>query len=171
VALPRFPVSIPGVSVKYYAISGASEDALVSVMLTKGPKACAIADAVACFYPKFIWNYQSRIEPRTGVCSVTSVTLTVTYTISLPQWTGPSRVPAALAAWWKLVLDHVAWHESQHLAIAESYVPKLKQAILGGPCDQAGQDKVTSAVLARLEAAQNAFDVQQRSWTWPPYGG
>ena len=175
VVLPHFPDSIPGVSVNYYTISGSSEDDLISAMLAKGPTVCGIADAAACFSSTFSWNdqvewkYQAGTELSAGVCSVTSVNFTATYTINLPQWTGPSRVPAALVAWWKLVFDHIVWHESQHLAIAESYVPKFEQAILGGPCDQPGQGEETSALSAQLEAAQNAFDVQQQSWTWPPY--
>jgi len=163
-------VSIAGVSVKYYAISGASEDVLISAMAAQGPKACGIARAFACFYHTFTWSYQGKMEPSAGTCSVASVSFTATYTISLPKWTGPSRVPADLVAWWKVVLEHFVWHESQHLAIAESYVPKLKQAIVRGPCDQAGQNKVTNALQAQLDAAQNAFDAQDRSWTWPPYG-
>lgn len=177
VDLPRFPVSIPGVSVKYYAISGSSNYDLASAMMAKGPTVCGSADAAGCFYPTFSWEYQGGVsweyqvgtQPSAGVCAVTSVNFTATYTIYLPQWTGPSRVPAALVAWWKIVLDRIVWHESQHLAIARSYVPKFEEAIMGGPCDQASQHKATAAVETRLEAAQKAFDVQQGSLILPSY--
>jgi predicted secreted Zn-dependent protease len=164
--------------VKYYAISGANASALVLAMSAKGPAVCGLADALACFFSSFTYTYSGGVDyqPGTtgtglnaGVCSVSSVNLTPAYTIYLPQWTGPSRVPAALVVWWKTVFDHIVWHESQHLAIARSYVQKLEAAIMGGPCDQAGQDKAVAAVQARLNAAQDAFDVQQESWTWPAY--
>jgi predicted secreted Zn-dependent protease len=169
--VPRFPVSIPGASVKYYTISGSSGADLASAMMAKGPTVCGITDAAGCFRPTFRWTYQGGFssKPSARVCSVTSVNFTATYTIYLPQWTGPSGAPAALTAWWKTVLDRIVWHENQHLAIAKSYVPKFKAAIMAGPCDQAGQDKATAAVETRLQAAQNAFDVQQGSLVLPPY--
>jgi predicted secreted Zn-dependent protease len=98
---------------------------------------------------------------------VSSATLTATYTITLPKWSGPSRVPAALVTWWKDVFGHFVWHEGQHLAIAQSYEPKFRNAILAGPCDQAAQTKIVAQVESKLEAAQAAFDASD-SYTYPP---
>jgi len=166
VDLPDISVRIDGVSIEYYAISGTSKNALISDMKSKGA-ACGLSDADACFYDTLSWKSQKTIDPSSGTCSVSSVDFTATYTIELPKWTGPAQVPASLATWWKAVLAHFVWHESQHLAIAQSYVPQFKQAILAGPCDQASQNKIAGALNDQLNAAQSAFDAKDKSWTWP----
>ena len=170
VRLPKFPVSIPGVKVEYFAISGATASGLISELEAKGPKACGLADAAACFRPRFSWAWNVATNVGSGVCSVTSVAFTATYTITLPKWTGPSRVPQALVTWWKGVFGHFVWHESQHLAIARGYVPKFKKAILGGPCNQKSLERLAAAVEGQLESAQKAFDLSD-SFSLPPYDG
>jgi predicted secreted Zn-dependent protease len=99
--------------------------------------------------------------------------LTIAYNIILPNWNSPSRVPSALPAWWKTVLDHIVWHESQHLAIARRYAASLKAALLAGPCDNAGSTTAFKSAEAPLEAAQKKFDAQQQAagWTYPNYSG
>jgi hypothetical protein len=67
-------------------------------------------------------------------------------------------------------LGHFVWHESQHLAIARSYVPQFKAAIMAGPCSQSSQNEIVAAVEAKLEAAQNAFDGTD-NYTFPAYKG
>jgi len=76
-------------------------------------------------------------------------------------------VSTALAIWWKKVMDHIIWHETQHFIIARNTAAKLTSGIAGGPCDQAGQNKITARLNAQLEADQKAFDAKDRSWTWP----
>jgi predicted secreted Zn-dependent protease len=105
-----------------------------------------------------------------GTCTVTGVTFNANYIITLPKWVGPTPVWPSLASWWKGVLDHFVWHESQHLAIARSYVSKFKAAILAGPCNQASQDAIVAGVEAKLEAAQSSFDGTD-NYSFPPYNG
>ena len=70
-------------------------------------------------------------------------------------------------------MAHIVWHESQHLAIAREYTPKVKAALLNGPCTNAGSKAAAQAVLDDLKAAQDAFDAQQKAinWQYPPYNG
>jgi len=170
VILPAFPVKIPGVSLSYYNISGSDGGALLSAMDTQGAVVCKLSEAAACFDNTFKWTYQGTIT--NGVCRVTKVNFTANYRIILPHWSGPTRVPSPLVSWWKTVFAHIAWHESQHLAIARTYAKKYQQTISAGPCDQAGQNKRTNSLAAQLQAAQAAFDVRDHNnWSWPPYNG
>jgi predicted secreted Zn-dependent protease len=160
-------VSIPGVTISYYPITGTTENELISAVLSGGPANCQMADAAACFSDSFKWSYQGVTDAGTSVCSVTKVDFQATYSMIFPEWVGPAHVPPTLATWWRKVMDHFVWHESQHLAIAKSYAVKLQAAIAGGPCDQSGQKALTDPLEAQLQAAQAAFDVQDQSWTWP----
>jgi predicted secreted Zn-dependent protease len=160
-------VSIAGVTVSYYPITGTTEDELVSGVLSGGPANCQMADAAACFSDHFQWTFQGAVDTSTGVCTVTKVDFQATYSMIFPKWVGPAHVLPALATWWRKVMDHFVWHESQHLAIAETYAAKLQDAIAGGPCDQAGQKALTDPLGAQLETAQAAFDTSDRGWTWP----
>jgi predicted secreted Zn-dependent protease len=167
VPLPFIPVSIPDVSISYYSITGATESDLISALYANGPAACSGTEGVACFIPTFRWTSTGSAK-NGGVCAVTSLDFTATYSIILPKWTAPAQVSPALAAWWRKVLDHFVWHESQHLAIAQKYVPLLEAVILGGPCTQTGQANETASLSNQMQAEQDAFDAQDHSgWSWP----
>jgi predicted secreted Zn-dependent protease len=172
VALPKFSYPIAGVTVKYLAIDGDTPDALIEADETASTQACKM-DSLACFYDSYSWSFAGQTDAASGVCAVSSVDLTASYMIILPNWTSPARVPAALVPWWKLVMAHIVWHESQHLAIAREYTPKVKAALLNGPCTNAGSKAAAQAVLDDLKAAQDAFDAQQTAagWSYPPYSG
>ncbi len=134
--------------------------------MAAGPTNCGGEPAAACFYHTFNWTYRISVDAQTQVCTVTSVTFTPVYWIVLPQWTSPAQVSPALAAWWRVSMDHIVWHESQHLAIAQGYEDQYRSAILAGPCKSADQAAVIAPVSARLAADQAAFDASDR-WAWP----
>jgi predicted secreted Zn-dependent protease len=167
VKLPSFPVRIPGVSIKYYSITGSDAEGLESSILGGGPVACGMAGAAACFHPSFNWSYSGTMSSN-GTCRVTGVRFAATYIITLPKWVGSAYAWPALVSWWKGVLNHLVWHESQHLAIARSYVSKFKAAISAGSCNQGSQNAIVAGVEQKLEAAQNAFDGTD-NYSFPPY--
>lgn len=165
IALPALKAKYSGATVKYYSITGSTEAELISQMTTKGPVACGITDAAGCFLDSFSWSYTGTT--KAGVCSVTSVTFTAKYTVTLPKWSGPARVSRTLAAWWKTVFNHIAWHEGQHLAIAKKYASKMKAALAAGSCDEPTQKAAFDALSSQLEAAQKAFDTSQGPYVFP----
>lgn len=167
VALPKIPVKIPGVTVVYYSITGVTNGDLIGAMTAGGPKLCDGEEALACFHGSYKWTWTGT--GSTSVCSVLSVTWTPTYRISLPKWSGPAHVSAALVAWWKELFAHIVWHEEQHLAIARSYEAKFKAAIKGGPCNEVALSKSIAAVETKLDAAQAAFDASESGYSYPPY--
>jgi predicted secreted Zn-dependent protease len=171
VILPKFSYPIAGVTVKYLPINGDTPYALIEADEASSTQACQI-DSLACFYPSYSWSFAGRTDAASGVFVITSVDLTISYTIILPNWTGPAQVPAALVAWWKLVMDHIVWHESQHLAIAQEYAPKIKAALLNASTS-ADAKVAVQVVIDDLTAAQDAFDAQQTAagWSYPSYSG
>ena len=170
VSLPRFPVSVKGATIVWFRISGDNPGALIASDQAASKVACDM-DSLACFHDTYKWTSSRSVDPKSGVCKITSVNLSATYTITLPRWSAPTRVPAALVAWWKQVLAHFVWHESQHLAIARRYAASIKAAIMAGPCTNSGL--AAKAALARLTKAQDAFDAAQKTanWQWPSYTG
>jgi predicted secreted Zn-dependent protease len=165
IVLPVLKAKISGATIKYYSITGSTEAELISQIMTKGPATCGMSDAAGCFHDSFSWSYTGTTNA--GVCSVTSVSFTAKYTVTLPKWSGPARVSRTLAAWWKTVFDHIAWHEGQHLAIARTYASKMKAAIAAGSCDKSEQNATIAALSSQLEAAQNAFDTSQGPYIFP----
>jgi predicted secreted Zn-dependent protease len=166
VRLPDFPVSIPDVTLGYYSIYGASESALVTSMIANAKGSCE-GNAIGCLRDKFSWEYSTATV--SGECHVTDVAITELYIIILPRWDGPSTVPARLIPWFQTTLDNLVEHLGEHLAIARSYVPQLKAAILAGPCDSALVQKEATDLLAKIQVKQDALDLEDEDWPWPAY--
>jgi predicted secreted Zn-dependent protease len=170
VALPKFSYPIAGVTVKYFSIDGDTPYALLQADEAASSKACNM-DSLACFYDSYSWSFAGRTD-ASGLFVISSVDLIASYTIILPNWTSPARVSSDLIAWWKPVMDHIVWHESQHLAIAREYAPKIKAALLKAR-SKAASMAAAQAVLDDLKTAQDDFDAQQKvaGWSYPLYSG
>ena len=168
--LPSWPVSVAGATVKRFSVSGSSPSGLSNSIIS-GATATCNTDSIGCFFDSYKWTYSTATDPSSGDCSVTSVDLTASYTVYLPDWDRPSSVPPALIPWFREALTHITWHESQHLSISENYAPQIKAAILAATCN--GTQVAANAVFAKLTSAQNAFDQAQigAGWTWPSYPG
>jgi predicted secreted Zn-dependent protease len=166
VRLPDFPVSIPGVTLGHYSIFGSSETELARSMIANAKESCE-GNAIGCLRDKFSWEYSTATV--SGECHVTDVTVTELYIIILPRWEGPSTVPARLIPWFQTTLDNLVEHLGEHLAIARSYVPELKAAILAGPCDSASVQKEATDLLAKIQVEQDALDLDDEDWPWPAY--
>ena len=103
------------------------------------------------------------------MCFVIHGQMEAAYTAYLPQWTSPSRVPASLVAWWQQELEHIRWHEEQHIRIFVKYVGLLSARIDDGLCSEV--QGILNQWNAELYAEQHAFDVQDQQWQSPAYPG
>lgn len=170
VALPILTVDVWGADEVYHQVFGTTPQELISSTTANAPGQCHDhgGTAAACAGP-VNWQFDPTYttDPTTGICVLTGVTETVTYAAYVPQWAGPSQVSSELVEWWGLVLEHLRWHEEQHIRTFVDYVAQLDGRIAGATCD-AGQ-AIINQWAAELEAAQEAFDVQDRSWQFPPY--
>jgi predicted secreted Zn-dependent protease len=166
VALPKVRPVVKGAQrTRTYPIVGLSPDELFTQMQLKGSVGCP-THAVACA------NIQPRIQPLVttgGTCRVIGIRASLSIEAVVPRWAGPKRVPAELAAWWRLVAKRIGTHEARHITIANQHLARLRREIIGKPCS-ALQTYVTKWSRG-LTAAQDAFDRKEADRPWPPYDG
>lgn len=174
VALPRLSVRIWHASVRYFSIGGKNPGQLETsdqknipraAEGDKVPNAFAYTEvATDSLQPTYI------ADPFSGSCTMLGLTGKLTYRVTIPRWISPARVLPQLLSWWKLVLEHVRWHEEQHVRIFEKWVPVLAKRFAGKPCSSA--TSIETRWSADMTAAQNAFDFTERTWYLRyPYNG
>jgi predicted secreted Zn-dependent protease len=169
VALPKLSVKIAGAtSVKYFAISGSTPKQLIDSATLEARTHCG-KHAAACVQPGWaVFDVVQQPDPRTGACMVTQMVFKPSYTVWIPRWTGPSRVYPELVDWWREVLDHIAWHEGQHIRIQNGMLDQLTFTRM--PSCSEFQARFDSW-MGSVNTAQDAFDAKERSWVAPRYYG
>lgn len=172
VPLPALTVDVWNAGEEYFAISGTNPNELIASAETNIPPKCLewSGEAMACAGP----STQSvdptyTVNQTTGACTMTGATVTVTYTATLPQWTSPPAVPSELLAWWQTVLEHIRWHEEQHVRIFTEQFGRLPTLLTGHPCSEA--EAVLDRWTSEMIAAQEAFHAVDANWRPPPYSG
>lgn len=172
VALPLLWVDVWNADEIYHAISGRNPIELVNSSNAAAPLLCGdhSGQATACAGPTQ-WDFEPAYyyDPGAGSCTLLGVEAHVVYAAYLPQWTSPAAVPPELLAWWQQVLEHIRWHEEQHIRIFADYVAQLPGLYSGQPCD--AQQAIIDAWSADLQSAQDAFDAGEYNWQPPLYGG
>ena len=172
VQLPILFVDVWNAAEEYYAISGATAAELGASMRSGVPASCLeySGAAVACAGPATQDVEPTYIvNPATGACTLTGATVSVSYVATLPQWSAPPAVSAALLDWWTVVLEHIRWHEEQHVRIFTEQFARLPAMLAGAPCSDA--EAIFAQLTNDMTAAQEAFHVQDASWAPPPYPG
>ena len=67
------------------------------------------------------------------------------------------------------MVDHMAWHEGQHIKIQKSYDEKLKKMMVGQECSTA--KKIYKNWGEAVHAAHDKFDAKDALWPYPVYTG
>lgn len=175
VALPRLTTKVPNAEVKYFAISGDTSIELTGSIARGGVKACGAIDyewfrgdarPSACTLTRISDTRQSITTRNSGAsCRITDADIGATYTIYLPRWTSPSRVPNRLLDWWRRIVDFIADHEAGHVRIGRDHIRKLNARLVGKPCDDVSS--IVRTWVAQHAAAQEAFDKSEYSRPWP----
>jgi len=175
VALPRLTAKVPSAEVKYFAIAGDTSIELAGSIARGGVKACGAIDyewfrgdarPSACTLTRVSDTRQSiRTRTSGASCRIIDADIRASYTIYLPRWTEPSRVPKRLLDWWRKIVDFIAEHEAGHVRIGRDHMRKLNARLIGKPCED-----VTSIVrtwVRQHAAAQEAYDMAEYSRPWP----
>lgn len=169
VRLPRLSERIAGAAaIRYFAVKGDSPNDLTTSTVKSSRQFCG-KHALACVHldSRIRWSYVAN--PWTGSCTIQRVRIVRSYTVYLPRWTKPDRVHPTLLTWWRKMLDHMAWHEGQHIRIQNAHVAKMRAALQGKPCGRART--IVDRWSARARAAHDAFDRRDRAWPYPTYAG
>lgn len=181
VALPDIEVEVAGARIEYFDVEGSTALQLVESVAFGGVRACGEIDyewhegdarPAACAISRFPDFEDGIREGRDadGDCVITDVAIEGRYTIHMPRWVAPDRVPRALLAWWREVVEYIRVHEAEHVRISRDAVDALEADLDGEPCDEAGD--IIAGWAADLRAAQAAFDRDEyaKPWPMPPAG-
>jgi predicted secreted Zn-dependent protease len=169
IRLPDVAAQVPGATrIRRYAIRGDEPIELARAMSRKGDDHCG-THAIACVKTALRIADVTPSVQADGSCTIAAVRFRTMYTVWLPRWTKPQRVRPELLAWWREVLDHVAWHEARHIAIHESRLPDLRERLVGAACDRGSA--IAQRWHRRLRRAQDAFDQADSDWRYPRYDG
>jgi predicted secreted Zn-dependent protease len=176
VRLPKLDPKVPGATVRYFAISGDTSTELGASVARGGVKACGEIDyewfrgdarPSACALTQLSdarravrYSYSAS-----GSCRIDSSNIKATYTIHMPRWTAPPRVPKRLLDWWRRTIDFIAGHEAGHVRIGRDYMRKLNARLDGIDCDRA--DAVIRTWARQHAAAQEDYDRSEYSRPWP----
>ena len=171
VSLPILTVDVWNAAESYFSISGTTPNELLQSARTNVPAHCLewSGQAVACAGPSSQTVDPTYVVSAGGACTLTGAQVSVMYTATLPQWTAPSEVPAKLVDWWRAAIEHIRWHEEQHVRIFADQYSRLPALLQGQPCDAASS--LFDAWYADVIAAQEAFHVEDANWVPPPYYG
>lgn len=170
VALPKLSESVAGASkVKYFEVTGDSPNALILDVVKRSEKKCDTDDALACVRLPYSIRWTTLTNRATGACRISTATVGLNPTVYLPRWVRPARVHPALLSWWRKMLDHMAWHEGQHIKIQKTYDTKLKSLMRGRKC--ASANAIIKKWGKSVDAAQDKFDAKDALWPYPKYEG
>jgi len=175
VTLPRVSAKVPNAEIKYFAISGDTSIELAGSIARGGGKACGMIDyewfrgdarPSACTLTRVSDTRQSITTRNSGAsCRITDADIRASYTIYLPRWTSPSRVPKRLLDWWRKIVDFIADHEAGHVRIGRDYIRRLNARLVGKPCDDVSS--IVRTWVGQHAAAQEAYDMSEYSRPWP----
>lgn len=145
--------SIPGVTIKYYDVTGKTDAEVKKSIASQRPKA-ANGDPVPA---STSWDIGAGITKRTegSVCTTTAAKVTFKGAVELPRLADPSAVkPEFLPVWNKYVAE-LESAAATDLGFVSDNLAQVEKALVGIPCDKAN-DALNTAT-AGLKAQQRAF--------------
>ncbi len=176
VRLPTLSPKVSGATVKYFAVTGDTSIELAASVGRGGVKACGVIDyewfrgdarPSACTLTR-VSDLRASIQRSTesaGSCRITSAAVTSSYTVNLPRWTDPDRVPKRLLDWWRRIVDFIADHEAQHVRIGRDYMKRLNARLVGKACEDV--TAIVRSWVTQHAEAQEAYDMTEYSKPWP----
>jgi hypothetical protein len=175
VPLPDIDASIRGADVDYFEVEGTTVDELMESVGRGALRACGGIDyewldgdntPAACTITAFP-DIASELEERTdgdGECRIES-NATIRFTVHLPRWSGPDRVPARMIDWWRETVLFIRDHEAEHVRISLDHAVGLDERLDGAACDAV--DRIVRNWVRILGEAQESFDRREYARPWP----
>ncbi|MHB1058848.1 MAG: DUF922 domain-containing protein [Rhodanobacter sp.] len=158
---PTIPDPVIHEDIRYYAIEGRSEPELVAQMNAKG-----LPDGHGRYWgytsPQLKWSFDT--SPTADGCRLADAKVVLAITTTLPAWTPPPGVPAAMLAKWHAFDRAIRHHEGEHAQIARDEASELvalmRKHRVGASCS--GLDALLQAqgraILRKADAANAELD-------------
>lgn len=138
--------AMPDVTLVGYAVSGGSPRAIRNAMNEARPT----DDGGGRFDGHTRWNYSTRWRnSASGQCDPASATVTVRFTVTLPELEGRSRLDRGEREGWDRYFTALVAHETNHVRIGLAGVQAMQSAMRAAPdCDamRAAQQQAAAAV-------------------------
>jgi predicted secreted Zn-dependent protease len=174
--LPRLTATVSGATVDYFAVRGDTSVELAVSVAIGGGSACGSIDyewvrgdarPSACTLTSLtdVRNAIRYAVAADGSCRITRADFKIAFTVYMPRWTSPARVPSRLVDWWRRIIDFIADHEAGHVRIGRDYIRKLNARLAGVNCDDAGG--IIRTWASQHSKAQEAYDRTEYAKPWP----
>lgn len=146
-------VTIPGATVVYYDITGATASELRAQMDLLGPTDARGQRWDGNCEWRVWWEWSGTPD---GGCDLAAVRLTYTITVTMPRWVPPPEATADLVSRWTAYTEALARHEQGHVERVLAGIDPIAQAIRAADCATAND--AAQAVLADIQAENDAYD-------------
>lgn len=147
----------------YFNIGGSTLEEIEDELQRRGPQ----LQSTGTRHPgATTMEFRTRVTygESNGRCRVTAANVTVKASMILPRWTRSSRADQETRLIWDTLASDIKRHEEFHVTISRNHARELEQELTAirnrHGCQQAQDDvrKITEAVLARHDRAQERFD-------------
>ncbi len=132
----------------YYTVDGATLQEVYDVLSTRDEAGSAV----------WVPNLATAFDDG-GL--VTSATVTVGLTITMPQWSGYSAASAAAKAEWDRWYAALEAHEQGHISLARQHLENSDAGLVG--LAEADARTTFQATCDALQTASNAYDDQTKN--------
>ena len=103
------------------------------------------------------WRYETRAEG--DLCRVSRATVTLTSTVTIPEWTPPPGVDSSLVADWTRFRNALAVHEQGHRKLAYAGAGRVQRALEKLPLQSCAM--LASAARSAADVLIDAMRVQE----------
>lgn len=158
---PSIPDPVILEDVRQYAIEGRTEAELVAQMNAKG-----YLEERGRFWgytsPELRWSFDVR--PVDGRCELVDPKVLLIITTTLPSWSPPAGVSAAMVAKWRVLERALRHHEGEHAQIARTEARQLVALMRrrgdGHSCNDldASLQREGRAIMRKADAANTELD-------------
>ena len=145
--------SIPGVTIKYYDVSGYTDGAVKKSIASQRPKAADGSPIPA----GTSWDIGAGIQKRTegSVCTTTAAKVTFKGMVELPRLVEASAAKPEFLQNWNKYVAELESAAASDLGFISDNLAQIEKALVGIPCDKTS-DTLNTAT-AGLKAQQQAF--------------
>lgn len=150
--------------VKSYAVTGTDRRSIRSQL--RVPEGAIVVRNFAGLYEwQLSWRYQTGREGT--LCRVTRATVTLTSSVTLPEWTPVAATDPAIEPEWKRFRRALAVHEQGHRDLAYAGAARVRRALEGvplQPCASIASDvsRAAQPLLSAMKVEQARYDSTTR---------